>query len=44
MSTTESHSPLNMSETVRDRLWFQRTTNIDPGPKRSSPDDLISYA
>ena len=30
MSTTASHSPLNISETVRDRpieTWFQRTTN-----------------
>jgi len=30
MSTIASHSPLNFSETVRDRdreAWFQRTTN-----------------
>jgi len=29
MSTIASHSPLNISETVRDSLeaWFQRTTN-----------------
>jgi len=26
MSTTASHSPLNISETVRE-TWFQRTTN-----------------
>jgi len=29
MSTTASHSTLNISETVTDRgvVWFQRTTN-----------------
>jgi len=27
MSTIASHSPLNISETVRDRGWFQRTTH-----------------
>jgi len=26
MSTIASHSPLNISETVRDDTWFQRTT------------------
>ena len=27
MSTTASHSPLNISETVSGETWFQRTTN-----------------
>jgi len=27
-STIASHSPMNIPETVRDKAWFQRTTNI----------------
>jgi len=27
MSTSASHSPLNISETVRVEAWFQRSTN-----------------